>query len=149
MPLMDEKDKAILRILQKDARTPFARIARILGVSEATIYLRVKRLIKAGILRGYHADVDPAKAGLATQAFVFVKVSPRRSRDAAEKVRGIPGIYEVYNVTGEYQLIAKVLARDREELARIVDRIGGIDGVSDINVVYVLRVVKEERILRL
>ncbi len=149
MPLMDEKDRAILRILQKDARTPFARIARILGVSEATIYLRVKRLVKAGILRGYHADVDPAKAGLATQAFVFVKVSPRRSRDAAEKVRAIPGIYEVYNVTGEYQLLAKVLARDREELARIVDRIGGIEGVSDINVVYVLRVVKEERILRL
>lgn len=149
MPLMDEKDKAILRILQKDARTPFARIARILGVSEATIYLRVKRLIKAGILRGYYADVDPAKAGLATQAFVFAKVSPRRSRDAAEKVRAIPGIYEVYSVTGEYQLLAKVLARDREELARIVDRIGGIEGVSDINVVYVLRVVKEERILRL
>ncbi len=149
MPLMDEKDRAILRILQRDARTPFARIARMLGVSEATIYLRVKRLVKAGILRGYHADVDPAKAGLATQAFVFVKVSPRRSREAAERVRVIPGIYEVYNVTGEYQLLAKVLARDREELARIVDRIGGIEGVSDINVVYVLRVVKEERMLRL
>jgi Lrp/AsnC family transcriptional regulator for asnA, asnC and gidA len=149
VPIMDEKDRAILRILQRDARTPFARIAKMLGVSETTVYLRVRRLSEAGILKGYHAVIDPFKAGFQMQAFILLKTEPGRRDDAASAIAGIRGVYALYDVTGEYNLLAHVMARSREELTGIISSIGRIRGIRDLNTIYVLDVRKEERMLEL
>ncbi len=146
---MDERDKAILRILQRNARTPFSRIAAALGVSEATIHLRVRRLREAGVIRGFHAILDPVKAGLPEEAYVFVRTEPAARRRVAAALAGLRGVYEVYEVSGEYQLLAKLRARGREELANIIDEVGSVPGVSATRTIYVLRVLREDYMLSL
>ncbi len=149
LPLLDERDKAILRIVQRDARTPFSRIARMLGVSEATVHLRIRRLREAGVIRGFHAILDPRRAGLGEEAYVFLRVEPAARRRVAEALRSIVGVYELYEVSGEYQFLAKIRAADKEGLASIVDSMGSVRGVASTKTVYVLRVFREDYSLRL
>ncbi len=142
---LDETDKAILRILLIDARTPYSKIARMLGLSEATVYLRVKRLKEKGVLRGFYADVDAFKVGFNVLAFVLIKADPRRYKDVLEKLREIRSIVELYEVTGEYMGLAKIRTRSQEELVKVIDEIGGVEGVTGTYTMYVLKVLKEEK----
>ncbi len=142
---LDETDKAILRILLIDARTPYSKIARMLGLSEATVYLRVKRLKEKGVLRGFYADVDAFKVGFNVLAFVLIKADPRRYKDVLERLREIRSIVELYEVTGEYMGLAKIRTRSQEELVKVIDEIGGVEGVTGTYTMYVLKVLKEEK----
>ncbi|HDJ83980.1 MAG TPA: Lrp/AsnC family transcriptional regulator [Desulfurococcaceae archaeon] len=146
---LDETDKAILRILLIDARTPYSRIARMLGLSEATVYLRVKRLKDKGILRGFYADIDAFKIGFNVLAFVLIKADPRRYKEVLERLREIKNIVELYEVTGEYMGLAKIRARTQEELVKTIDEIGGVEGVTATYTMYVLKVLKEEKRLNI
>ncbi len=146
---LDETDKAILRILLIDARTPYSKIARMLGLSEATVYLRVKRLKEKGVLRGFYADVDAFKVGFNVLAFVLIKADPRRYREVLEKLREIRSIVELYEVTGEYMGLAKIRTRTQEELVKVIDEIGGVEGVTGTYTMYVLKVLKEEKRLNI
>ncbi len=146
---LDETDKAILRILLIDARTPYSKIARMLGLSEATVYLRVKRLKEKGILRGFYADVDAFKVGFNVLAFVLIKADPRRYKEVLEKLREIRSIVELYEVTGEYMGLAKIRTRSQEELVKVIDEIGGVEGVTGTYTMYVLKVLKEEKRLNI
>lgn len=146
---LDETDRAILRILLVDARTPYSRIARMLGLSEATVYLRVKRLKEKGVLRGFYADVDAFKVGFNVLAFVMIKADPKYYRQVLEKLREIKNIVELYEVTGEYVGLAKVRTHSHEELVKTIDEIGSIGGVTGTYTMYVLKVLKEEKRLNL
>lgn len=145
---LDETDRRILRILQENAKTPYSRIARMLGVSEATVHIRVRRLRERGVIRGFRADVDPEKVGKGVTAFVLVKADPKKYSRVLEELTKIPDVYELYDVTGEYYALAKIRVGSREELARILDTIGNVDGVTSTYTMYVLRVIKEERKIR-
>lgn len=142
---LDETDKAILRILLIDARTPYSRIARMLGLSEATVYLRVKKLKEKGVLRGFYADIDAFKIGFNVLAFVLIKADPKRYKEVLEKLREIKNIVELYEVTGEYMGLAKIRTRTQEELVKTIDEIGEVEGVTATYTMYVLKVLKEER----
>ncbi|HIQ03666.1 MAG TPA: Lrp/AsnC family transcriptional regulator [Desulfurococcales archaeon] len=142
---LDETDKRILRLLQEDAKIPYSRLAKILNVSEATIHLRIKKLKQLGILRGFHADIDPAKVGKGTLAFVLIKAQPKLYDHVLSKLSKLKDVYELYDVTGEFYALAKVRVSDREDLARLLDEIGRIDGVESTYTMYVLRVIKEKK----
>jgi len=142
---LDETDKKILRVLQEDAKIPYSRLARMLNVSEATIHLRIKKLKQLGILRGFHADIDPAKIGRGTLAFILIKAQPKLYDQVLNKLSKIKDIYELYDVTGEFYALAKVRVGNREELAKLLDEIGRIDGVESTYTMYVLRVIKEKK----
>ncbi len=140
---LDEIDKKILQILQKDARTSFSKIAKMLNRSEATIHMRVKRLKELGILKGFYADVDASKIGKDTIAFVLVKIDANKYPETVEKIIELKDVYEAYDVTGEYSLLLKVIVSTREDLARLLDVIGKFDGVQETYTMFVLRVLKE------
>ncbi len=145
MMILDSIDKKILEMLVKDARTPYSKIAYQLKVSESTIYLRVKKLMEHGILKGFHADIDRSKVGFKVLAFIMVKTLPGRYVEVLKKISEIPNVLEVYEITGEFSGLVKVIAKNQEELASIIDTIGNVEGVSDTNTVFVLRVIKEEK----
>lgn len=142
---LDETDKRILRLLQEDAKIPYSRLAKILNVSEATIHLRIKKLKQLGVLRGFHADIDPAKIGKGTLAFILIKAQPKLYDHVLSRLSKLKDIYELYDVTGEFYALAKVRVSDREDLARLLDEIGKIDGVESTYTMYVLRVIKEKK----
>jgi len=141
---LDEVDKTILEMLQDDARIAFRRIAEKVGVSEATIFVRVKKLIKRGVIRRFTAIVAPELVGKGLTAFVLINADPKMLQEVFDSLSKIEDIYEIYDVTGSYYAIVKIRTKDREHLKRIIDEIGVIEGVKSTETAIVLRSVKEE-----
>lgn len=73
---MDELDSEIVRLLQTDARQSNRELARKLGVAPSTCLERVRALTRRGVIRGYHADIDPAALNRPVQALVSVQIRP-------------------------------------------------------------------------
>lgn len=141
---LDETDRKILSTLQKDARISFKKIAEETGVSEATVFVRVKKMQERGIIKSFMAVVDPRTVGKSLTAIVLVKAQPKGLTGLLDALRKLDDIYEVYDVTGQYYSILKIRTSGTEQLSKIIDEIGQIEGVAGTETVIVLRTVKEE-----
>jgi len=141
---MDEIDKRILEKLQNDARVAFRKIAEELEVSESTIFVRVKKLQERGIIKRFMAEISPELVGKGLTAFILIKADPQKYPVVLETLKKIPDVYEIYDVTGNYYAIAKVRTGERGDLAKIIDQIGLIEGVTSTETAIVLRNIKEE-----
>ena len=140
---VDERDLEILEVLESDARIPWRQLAQKLGVSEATVYLRVKKLQDLGVIRGYTVRLDLDKLGIKARAIVRIKTKPGHTAEVARVLSLHPQVIEAYEVTGSYNIIAFVIAPSLEDAARVVDEIASIDKVADVETIFVLRVIKE------
>jgi len=144
LPEVDDVDKAILRMLQKDARISFKDIAKEVGTSEATVFVRVKKLQKNGVIKAFRAIVNPESVGRNVTAFALVKADPRLYPKVLTELRSFDDVCEVYDVTGAYYSIIKMRTSTSKQLAEVLDRIGQIDGITGTETVIVLRTIKEE-----
>jgi len=139
----DDLDRLIIKNLQVNARAPFSKIAKEAGVSEATIFLRVRRLQQVGIIKSFRAIISPSKVGKSLSAFILVRADPRKYSDVLNVVRNLSEVTEAYDVTGPYYLILRVDIADKESLAKVIDLIGAVEGVSSTETAIVLKEVKE------
>lgn len=144
MSELDDLDETILTVLQDDARTSFAELARKLKVSEGTIHMRVKKLREKGVIEGFHARVSPGKMGKGLTAIVSIKAEPSRYSEVLGKIVEMEDAYEVFDMTGEFYAMLKVRAADIENLAKIIDKIGDIEGVTSTRTEVVLKTLKEQ-----
>jgi len=136
---LDETDRAILRILQADARTPFSEIARRIDMSSATVHDRVGRMEEAGVIEGYHAEVDSTAVGYGVSALVGLQVEQGREEDALERLREIEGIRAIHLTTGEWDVILRVVAADTDSLRELMfEGIANMDGFSRSQTMIVL-----------
>ncbi|AAG19704.1 MULTISPECIES: Lrp/AsnC family transcriptional regulator [Halobacterium] len=136
---VDDTDREILRALQADARKPFSEIAREIDMSSATVHDRVSRLEEAGVIRGYHADVDPKAVGLGTTAFVGLRVEQGREDETLDRLTGIEGVREVNLTTGEWDVILRLVAEDTDHLrALMFEEIADMDGFARSQTMVVL-----------
>lgn len=145
----DDLDKIIINSLQTNARTPFSKIAKEAGVSEATIFLRVRRLQQNGIIKSFRAIISPSRVGKSLSAFILVRADPRKYAEVLKVVRDLSEVTEAYDVTGPYYLILRVDVADKESLAKVIDLIGAVDGVSSTETAIVLKEVKENAGLKI
>ncbi|MFC5136468.1 MULTISPECIES: Lrp/AsnC family transcriptional regulator [Haloferacaceae] len=136
---LDDTDRAILRILQEDARTPFSEIARRIDMSSATVHDRVGRMEDAGVIEGYHASVNAKAVGYGVSALVGLRVEQGREEDALERLREIEGVREIHLTTGEWDVILRVVAEDTDRLRDLMfDRIANMDGFSRSQTMIIL-----------
>ncbi len=136
---LDETDRAILRILQEDARTPFSEVARRIDMSSATVHDRVNRMEEAGVIEGYHASIDPKTVGYGVSAFVGLRVEQGREEDALERLREIDGVCEIHLTTGEWDVILKVVAADTDSLrALMFEEVAEMEGFSRSQTMIIL-----------
>ena len=149
MPDLDEVDRKILRKLQEDARISFKEIAKEVGTSEATVFVRVKKLQKNGVIKGFRAILNPASVGKQVTAFALVKAEPKSYPKMLAQLMNLEDICEIHDVTGAYYSILKMRTTTSEQLAEILDKIGEIDGIAGTETVIVLRTIKEETSVRL
>ncbi len=142
---IDRIDREILRLLQENARTPNAEIARRVGLAPTAIFQRVRKLEDAGVIRGYSAQVDPHALGLALTAFVLVRTGEgARSQQITPSLVELPEVQEVHRVVGEDCFMVKVRARSAEDLARLLDeQLQAIPGVASTRTTIVLTTAKE------
>jgi len=146
---LDEKDLAIIRILQRDARTPVSAIAEELGIPENTVRFRVRRLVESGVIRGFVALVDPRSLGYKVSAAFMIKLEPGLRERAIRELEGWDEIHYIYQFSGEYDLIAVAYAEDLPRLQDLIDRVKRVRGVSETNVLVTTRVIKARTVFSL
>ena len=116
---LDRIDFAILTILQKDARVANNRLAEAVGIAPSTCLERVRRLLRAGVLRGHHADIDPGAFGVGLEAMIAVRLR-RHSRDLVDDFRAyvveLAEVRSVFHVTGGDDFLVHVAVRDSDHL---------------------------------
>ncbi len=141
---VDSTDLKILSVLLRNARTPYSQIARMLNLGESTVYMRVRKLIDMGVLRAFTIDVDLSKLGFVVQAFVDIKAEPKKMGDILMQLKSMPCAVEVYEVSSEYPITARIVARDNIDLSEKIDMVARINGVKDVRVRYVLKVISNQ-----
>src|SRR5581483_6404714 len=146
---MDSTDRKILNILQSDARTPNAELARQVGLAPSAVLERVRKLEERGILRGYTALVDHAAIGVGLLAFILVRSSdPTGTDHVAKLIAKAPEVLEVHNVAGDDCFVVKVRARDTKDLSRVLKkRFGTLKAVRSTRTIIVLDTIKESTIV--
>ncbi|MCP2362273.1 DNA-binding Lrp family transcriptional regulator [Nonomuraea thailandensis] len=116
---MDELDSAIVRLLQTDARQSNRELARQLGIAPSTCLERVRALTRRGVIRGYHADIDPAALNRGVQAMVSVQVRPlSRAVINAFKTSAaeMPEVLSVFVLAGGDDFLLHVGVQDLDHL---------------------------------
>ena len=141
---LDEADLKILRELQRDARVSFKSVAQKIGVSEATVFVRVRKMQERGVIKGFTTIVAPTALGKPLTAIVLVRANPKAYDGTLEALKKLKEIYEIYDVTGQYYCILKIRTTGTEELGKIMDEVGKIDGIAGTESIIVLRTVKED-----
>lgn len=140
---MDEKDRRIIEILEKNARTPFTQIAKEVGLSEGAVRKRVEALERKGVIRKYVAVVDPKKLGYNNVTILGLDVDPTKLLDIANEIAKIKEVRTVCLSTGDHMIMAEIWAKDGRELSEILaKKIGKIDGIKRLCPAILLEKIK-------
>jgi Lrp/AsnC family leucine-responsive transcriptional regulator len=121
--LLDEIGWHILSELQANARISFSELGRRVGLSIPAVTERVRRMEDAGIITGYHADVDPAKVGLPITAFIRMSISGDVSVKLAALLREMIEVDECHRGTGGDSFILKVRVASIRHLEDVIERL--------------------------
>jgi Lrp/AsnC family leucine-responsive transcriptional regulator len=120
--LLDEVNTRLLRLLAADARLTASELARRVGMSAPAVRERIGRLERAGVIRGYRLDVDPAAIGLPVAAWVRIRPGPGQLSKIAELASRTPEVTECHRISGDDCFLLKVHVPAVEALEGILDR---------------------------
>jgi len=116
----DDVDLNILSILQNNTRTPFTKIAQKLGVSDATISLRVKKMKEMGLIEKYTLIINEEKIGNPIITYVMIRVDPGAVESVCTKLMELDEIYEISEIHERYDILVKVRGRSLGEVRNIL-----------------------------
>jgi Lrp/AsnC family transcriptional regulator, leucine-responsive regulatory protein len=122
---VDTTDMAILRALEEDARRPYADIGDRVGLAASSVHDRVRKLERAGVIRGYRADVDLERAGRPITAFVSLALRPESPGNISGLVAEFPLVQSCYSVAGDHSYVLVVRAPDTGALEELLDALRG------------------------
>ena len=130
--IIDELDKKILLTLTKNARMPYAELAKLFAVSPATIHVRVEKMKQAGIITRTVIELNPKKLGY--DVCCFIGINLRSAKDytpALRQLEEIDEVLEAYYTTGRYNIFVKILTRSIDHLQQVlVNKIQAIDEIQ-------------------
>lgn len=142
--MIDEIDKKIIGILQKNARTPYTEIAKKVGLSEGAVRKRVSSLEEKGIIKKYIAIIDPKKLGYENITILGLDVEPTKLLEIANEIAKIEEAKRVYISTGDHMIMAEIWAKDGKELSEILTKkIGKLTGIKRICPAIILENIKD------
>jgi Lrp/AsnC family transcriptional regulator, leucine-responsive regulatory protein len=148
---MDEIDRRILDLLQRDGKISQARIAEAVGLTTPSVNERIKKLETRGFIRRFTALLDPRLIGMPLIAYVDVGLEhPRFERVFLEEIEALLDVQECCAISGEFGYRLKVRARDVEHLERVLrEKIQTLRGVARTRVDLSLSVKKDSTLLPL
>jgi DNA-binding Lrp family transcriptional regulator len=143
---LDAIDRKILQELQSHGRATNVEIAAKVHLSAPQCFRRTRALEERGVIRGYGAVIRPEALGLDVTAYVSVSIAGDqfgRVRDIEAQIRGYPQILECHAVSGDYDYLLKVVARDLKSLSTfLTDRLMQVPGIDDVRSMIALEEIK-------
>src|SRR6478752_4761496 len=126
-------DAVDLRLLDALRRTPHAAVSELagtVGIARGTVYSRIDRLEREGVVTGYGPDIDTVKAGLTVLAFTMLEIAQGTHDSTVRSLVDIHEIVEIHTITGQGDLLCRIVAKSNDHLHEVLQRIAGIDTVT-------------------
>ena len=149
---LDEKDSAILTLIQENDKLTAKQIAKKINAPITTVFAKIKRMEGLGVIREYRAIVAPEKLSAGTAAFILASVSYRAKADdvpisqrvVAEEIARFPEVQEVHIITGDWDLLVKLRTENVDAVGKfVVDKLRLIKGLEKTLTCMVFETVKE------
>lgn len=140
--MLDKIDRAIIAYLQYDGRMPYTQIAAQLGITEGTVRRRVKQLSEDGLLQ-IVAIVEPQELGWNEAALIGISTQSNRINQVADAIAELPEVTYLFQVAGDFDLMAEVYCRDREHFVSFLNnKLQQVPGVERTQSFMILKMHK-------
>lgn len=147
----DEKDLAILRLLQQNAKLTVREIAAAVHLSATPVHERIRRMEEQGVIKQYVALVDHAKVKKGLMVICYVSLKEHSKKSGARFIKTIqelPEVIECYNISGEYDFMLKVVAEHMEAYYDFhVNKLSQIENMGHLQSIFVMGVIKQTHVL--
>ena len=118
---IDELDVHLILTLRAHPRVGLLEVSRRLGVARGTVQARLEKLRARGVITGFGPELDPGRMGYPVSAFVALEIVQGRLEEAVDALRAVPEVLEVHGVTGDRDLMCRVVARDNGHLQEVIN----------------------------
>ncbi len=134
---VDETDKQIVKLLKDDSRAGYGEIGTKVGLSEGAVRKRIKTLSDDGVIRKFTVKIGVAEGA---QAITLLATNPAYpTHEVSKKIQAIPNVETVYEVTGEYDIVAVISGMNVTEVNECIEKIRRVEGIMKTNTMIVLR----------
>ena len=149
--VLDVIDRKILALIQDDAKLSQAELAKAVGLTAPSVNERIRKLERAGVIRGYVALLDERKLGHDITAFVEIFIEhPKFESGFIEAVGDLDEVLECHHITGEFSLLLKVRVQDMAAFRRLlIEKLNSVRGVRQTRTLMVLATAKEQRRIKI
>ncbi|QQT25584.1 MULTISPECIES: Lrp/AsnC family transcriptional regulator [Sphingobacterium] len=145
--ILDEKDLAILRLLQKDAKLSVRDIATRINLSATPTHERIKRMEKQGVIQEYTTVVDRKRVNKGMMVLCMIALSAHNKKAAGkfiEEVVRLKEVVEFYNISGDFDFMLKILAPNMDDFHDFfVNKLSEIEGIGQTKSIFVMNSIKE------
>ncbi|AZI37134.1 putative AsnC family transcriptional regulator [Caenibius tardaugens NBRC 16725] len=147
MDSFDKIDRRLLSELQAEGRVTNVELAKRVGLTAPPCLRRMRALEDAGVIRGYHADIDPAKMGFSITVFAMVSLKSQAEADLRafeEHMRALPDVRECHMLNGEIDFILKIVSRDLQSFQEfLTSRLTPAPNVASVKTSLTIRTAKQ------
>ncbi|MFJ9213211.1 AsnC-fmaily transcriptional regulator [Streptomyces sp. L-9-10] len=126
---IDGLDGRLIVLLAREPRIGVLEASRRLGVARGTVQARLDRLQSNGVIRGFGPTVDPAALGYPVTAFATLEIKQGQGADVRAHLTTVPEVLELHTITGQGDMLCRLVARSNADLQRVIDRVVGFDGI--------------------
>jgi Lrp/AsnC family transcriptional regulator, leucine-responsive regulatory protein len=145
--VLDEKDKAILKILQQNAKATITEISQKVHLSSSPIFDRIKRMEQSGVIKQYVTLVNSSKVNRGLMAICYVSLKEHNKNAGTKFIKSIlemPEVIECYSISGEFDFMLKVVGQNMESYYDFhVNKLSQAENVGHIQSVFVMGTIKE------
>lgn len=135
---VDELDARLLRELMAAPRVGVLELSRRLGVARATVQARLDRLVRRGVIGTFAPTLVPDALGFGVTAFATLEIRQGRGAEVLEHLRAIPEVLEVHTITGQGDMLCRVVARSNDDLQHVLNRLNQFAGIVRTSTVIAL-----------
>jgi DNA-binding Lrp family transcriptional regulator len=146
---VDGLDARLLAELDAAPRVGVLELSRRLGVARATVQARLDRLVARGVIATFSPTLDPVALGYRVTAFATLEIRQGRGRTVLEHLNAIPEVLEVHTITGQGDMLCRLVARSNEDLQRVIDSVTQVAEIVRTSTVIALTNPISHRVLPL
>lgn len=145
--MIDETDREIINILIKNGRTPYADIAKQVGMKSPSVIERIKKLESEGIIKKYTTELNYKKLGYDITAFIGISIdNTQHITDFEHEISNLSDeIVECHHVTGDFTMILKVITKNTSTLSKLIKTLRNINGVQKTNTILVFSTILDKK----